>query len=97
MKVKPDTKIGIAVSDSPNGPWEKLATNPILKCSDDPKDFDSHLVDDACLIVREGKYWFYYKGRQLGKMPGQTQLGLAIAVSMGGLKPASDVRVKTSQ
>ncbi len=42
-------------------------------------NFDSHLVDDACLIVRDGKYWFYYKGRQLGKSPGQTQMGVAIA------------------
>ena len=79
MKVKPDSKIGIAVSDSPDGPWERLASNPALKNSDNPNDFDSHLVDDACLIVREGKYWFYYKGRQLGKSPAQTQMGLAIA------------------
>lgn len=75
----PDSKIGIAVSDSPAGPWERLATNPALENSDNPDDFDSHLVDDACLIMREGKYWFYYKGRQLGKGPGQTQMGLAIA------------------
>lgn len=75
----PDSKIGIAVSDSPDGPWEKLASNPALTNSDDPKQFDSHLVDDACLIVRDGKYWFYYKGRQLGKSPAHTQMGLAIA------------------
>lgn len=75
----PDSKIGIAVSDSPDGPWQRLATNPALTNSDNPNEFDSHLVDDACLIVREGKYWCYYKGRQLGKGPGQTQMGLAIA------------------
>lgn len=75
----PDSKIGIAVSDSPDGPWQRLATNPALKNSDNPKEFDSHLVDDACLIVRGGKYWLYYKGRQLGKGPRATQLGLAIA------------------
>lgn len=51
----------------------------MLKNSDNPQDFDSHLVDDACLITRDGKYWCYYKGRQLGKSPGQTQMGLAIA------------------
>jgi predicted GH43/DUF377 family glycosyl hydrolase len=75
----PDSKIGIAVSDSPDGPWERLATNPALTNSDKPEDFDSHLVDDACLIVKDGKYWFYYKGRQLGKGPGQTKMGVAIA------------------
>ncbi|MBX2851753.1 MAG: family 43 glycosylhydrolase [Phycisphaeraceae bacterium] len=75
----PDSKIGIAVSDSPDGPWKKLDTNPALINSDKKEDFDSHLVDDACLIIRDGKYWFYYKGRQQGKSSAQTQLGLAIA------------------
>ena len=75
----PDSKIGIAVSDSPDGPWERLDSNPALSNSDDADQFDSHLVDDACLLVREGKYYFYYKGRQQGKSPAQTQMGLAIA------------------
>lgn len=75
----PDSKIGIAVSDSPDGPWERLDTNPAVRNSDNLEDFDSHLIDDACLIVRDGKYWLYFKGRQLGKGPGQTQMGLAIA------------------
>ncbi|WP_146535112.1 family 43 glycosylhydrolase [Rubripirellula reticaptiva] len=75
----PDSKIGIAVSDSPDGPWERLATNPALRNSDNADDFDSHLIDDACLLVRDGRYWFYYKGRQLGKSPAQTQMGVAIA------------------
>lgn len=79
MKVKPDSKIGIAVSDSPDGPWEKLESNPALRNSENPEEFDSHLIDDACLIKREGKYWFYYKGRQLGKKASETQLGLATA------------------
>lgn len=75
----PDSKIGIAVSDSPDGPWERIDDEPALTNSDDPEQFDSHLVDDACLIVRDGKYYFYYKGRQQGKGPGQTQMGVAIA------------------
>jgi beta-xylosidase len=75
----PDSKIGIAVSDSPNGPWQRLPSNLALINSENPEDFDSHLVDDACLIVRDGKYWFYYKGRQLGKSPAETKMGVAIA------------------
>ena len=78
-KFNPDSKIGIAKSDSPDGPWERLASNPALKNSAKKTDFDSHLIDDACLVVKGGKYFFYYKGRQLGKGPGQTQMGLAIA------------------
>jgi len=80
----PDSKIGIVVTDSPDGPWERLATNPALRNGDNPESFDSHLVDDACLIVRGGQYWFYYKGRQLGKSPGQTKLGVAISDKPGG-------------
>ncbi len=75
----PDSKIGVAVADSPDGPWTRLDSNPVLTNSDNREDFDSHLVDDACLIVRDGKFWLYYKGRQLGKGPGQTQMGLAVA------------------
>jgi len=76
---KPDSKIGIAVADSPDGPWERLLTNPVLKNSADANDFDSMLIDDANLMVRDGKYLFYYKGRQQGKSPAHTQMGLAIA------------------
>ena len=80
----PDSKIGIAVSDSPDGPWERLASNPALINSADPSEFDSHLIDDACLVVRDGKYWFYYKGRQQGKSPAQTKMGVAIADNPAG-------------
>jgi predicted GH43/DUF377 family glycosyl hydrolase len=75
----PDSKIGIVVSDSPNGPWQRIHREPILKNSPITTDFDSHLVDDASLITRHGKYWLYYKGRQLGKSPKETQMGLALA------------------
>lgn len=75
----PDSKIGVAKSDSPDGPWERTSAEPVIKNSSIKAEFDSHLVDDACLIVRDGKYWCYYKGRQLGKGPSKTQMGLAIA------------------
>ncbi|MBK1853808.1 family 43 glycosylhydrolase [Verrucomicrobiaceae bacterium 5K15] len=80
----PDSKIGLAVADSPDGPWERSPANPVITNSEQAEDFDSHLIDDACLIVRDGKYWCYYKGRQLGKSPGQTQMGVAIAEKPGG-------------
>jgi len=76
----PDSKIGVAVSDSPDGPWEKVKeNNPVITNSENKEDFDSHLIDDACLITRDGKYWLYYKGRQLGKGPTHTKMGVAIA------------------
>ena len=79
QKIKPNSKIGLAVSDSPDGPWQRMPNNPVLANSKEKSEFDSHLIDDSCLIVRDGKYWLYYKGRQLGKSPRETQMGLAIA------------------
>lgn len=78
------TAIGVAVADSPEGPWEKLAQNPVLRTSEDSAQFDSMRVDDACLIVREGKFWLYYKGRRWDDTPSNTKMGVAIAASPGG-------------
>jgi hypothetical protein len=88
------TAIGAAVATSPHGPWHKLEQNPLLKtgtgqwqsqgtgwhdAARSGAAWDSHVVDDACLIVRNGRYWLYYKGRQMGLSPRQTKLGVAIA------------------
>ena len=56
----------------------------VLKNSDNPEAFGSHLVGDACLIKREGKYWFYYRRRQLGKGPAHPKLRVAISDKPGG-------------
>ncbi len=72
------TAIGVAWATDPNGPWTKFEGNPVLRPGA-VGNFDSHRVDDACLIVRGGKYWMYYKGREKGLTPGQTKMGLAIA------------------
>lgn len=79
-----NTAIGMAVSDSPDGPWTKLASNPVLLPSEDRSQFDSHRVDDSCLILRDGKYWLYYKGRPWGKKPIETKMGVAIAENPEG-------------
>ncbi len=77
------TAIGVAAADSPEGPWEKYDKNPVLlpgeKC-----EFDSHRIDDACIIVRNKKYWLYYKGRQLGLTPRETKMGVAISENPTG-------------
>lgn len=73
------TAIGVAVSESPDGPWERSRHNPVLCPSNNKEDFDSHRVDDSCLLIRDGRYWLYYKGRQLSLTPSQTKMGVAIA------------------
>ena len=80
---KTPTAIGVAVSDSPDGPWKRFDGNPILEPKlDEPEAFDSFRVDDASLLVREGKIWLYYKGRSKSHGaagPGKTQMGVAVS------------------
>jgi hypothetical protein len=78
------TAIGAAVADSPEGPWRKLPQNPLLLPGEDDAEFDSHRVDDSCLIVRDGLCWLYYKGRGQGLTPRQTKMGLALAETPEG-------------
>jgi hypothetical protein len=78
------TAIGEAVAAAPGGPWKKLAANPVLVPSRDPREFDSFRIDDACMITRHGNYWLYYKGRQQGHTPQETKWGVAIASQPGG-------------
>jgi len=72
------TAIGIALGETPDGPWKRFEGNPVLKTAPPPA-WDSHRVDDSCLVLRDGKYWLYYKGRQMGLSPGKTKLGVALA------------------
>ncbi|WP_209331165.1 family 43 glycosylhydrolase [Lunatimonas salinarum] len=76
------TAIGVAVADSPEGPFKRIDRAPILKVSVEPEKFDSYRVDDAALLYRNGLYWLYYKGRSLlgGQGgPAHTAMGVAYA------------------
>ncbi len=75
------TAIGVAVSDSPDGPFRRF-TKPVIEVSDQVDDFDSYRADDACLLVREGKFWLYYKGRSRSYEAAgasHTKMGVAFA------------------
>jgi len=76
------TAIGLAVADSPNGPFVRVVNNPVLEISNVANDFDSYRIDDASLLKKDDKIWLYYKGRSIihGKSgPGKTQMGVAYA------------------
>lgn len=75
-------QVGLAWSNSPDGPWEK-STEPILSPADNgvwkgddlqdrhsvekKGDFDSHKVHDPCILPYNGKFYLYYKGEQMGE------------------------------
>lgn len=92
MSEETPTAIGIAESASPKGPWRRIRQNPVLSPSADPAKFDSFRVDDSCLLVRGGRFWLYYKGRQAGLTPRETKWGIAIADRPGG--PCLRLRVE---
>ncbi|WP_299584361.1 family 43 glycosylhydrolase [uncultured Sunxiuqinia sp.] len=76
------TAIGVAVSDSPEGPFTRVSEEPILKVSVEPEKFDSYRVDDAVLLYRNGLFWLYYKGRARAHDtagPAHTQTGVAFS------------------
>lgn len=79
--VRVKNTVGLAWSDSPNGPWTK-SKKPILRPADNgiwkgtkqnrfavikKGDFDSHKVHDPCILPYRGKFYLYYKGEQMGE------------------------------
>jgi hypothetical protein len=87
------TAIGLAVSDAPDKPFQRISTDPILKTTTDGTSFDSFRVDDAALLIRDfdqdgdADVGLYYKGRNLAhgrRGPGRTKMGLAVADSIEG-------------
>ncbi|MCT4646019.1 MAG: family 43 glycosylhydrolase [Carboxylicivirga sp.] len=81
------TAIGLAVSDSPDGPFKRLSNQPVLKVSAEPDKFDSYRIDDASLLYRNGLYWLYYKGRSRihgNQGPRFTRMGVAFSKNPQG-------------
>ena len=74
--------IGLAIADDPRGPWKKLP-QPVLRPGEEG-EWDSYLVDDTHVIVRNGKYWLYFKGYNWPTTWKHTRWGLAIADSPTG-------------
>ena len=79
--VRVKNQVGLAWSDSPDGPWTK-SKQPILSPADNgiwkgdeqnrfkvekKGDFDSHKVHDPCILPYKGKFYLYYKGEQMGE------------------------------
>ena len=82
-----DKRIGIAVADRPEGPFEYQGAGPLLPAVSDVDVFDSVGQDDACVLHRSGRYWLYFKGYALGKKENRVvnnQICLATADSITG-------------
>jgi len=81
------TAIGLAMAESPIGPFTRIYKNPVLEVSGQKENFDSYRVDDSSLLFRDDKYWLYYKGRSRKhgtEGPSQTQMGVAFSKNIEG-------------
>ncbi|MGE4488698.1 MAG: glycoside hydrolase family protein [Kiritimatiellales bacterium] len=56
-------RIGLAVSDSLEGPWTRISDEiPLLDVSPDKKMWDSYLTTNPALLQHpNGQFWLYYK------------------------------------
>ncbi len=88
---KTDTKrVGIAVSDSLDGPW-KRSDSPIIQPGDEGA-WDDHCTTNPCFLKRDGKYWIYYKSWNTNEyvtsthptIRGNRKYGLAISDKLEG-------------
>ncbi|PKB43571.1 glycosyl hydrolase family 43 [Cellulophaga sp. RHA19] len=101
--VRVKNQVGLAWSDSPNGPWTK-SKEPILSPADNgiwkgeeqdrfavekKGDFDSHKVHDPCILPYKGKFYLYYKGEQMGEKItfGGRQIRHGVAIADNPLGP----------
>ncbi|MEP2240230.1 MAG: family 43 glycosylhydrolase [Maribacter sp.] len=101
--VRVKNQVGLAWSDTPDGPWHKLkdpilspANNGIWSGEEDNRfkvdrkgDFDSHKVHDPCIIPYKGKFYLYYKGEQMGEEItfGGRQIRHGVAIADNPLGP----------
>lgn len=62
IRKRSQAAIGIAVSESPDGPWKKLRNNPVIAPGDSLDASDGFLVDDTVFVLNNNKIWLYHKG-----------------------------------
>lgn len=82
---KTNTKrIGLAIADSLNGPWNRTSA-PILEPGSEGA-WDDHCTTNPAVIEHKGRYWLYYKSWNTkeyedakGSVRGNRKYGLAFA------------------
>jgi len=90
---KTNTKrVGLSISDSPNGPWEH-AEKPLLNVSSEEEAWDNHCTSNPTFLKHpNSQYWLYYKSWNTAdyenytdpKIRGNRKYGLAIAENLEG-------------
>lgn len=78
-------RVGLAMADSLDGPWERIGDGPLLDVSPNRKDWDSYItVNPALLQHPNGQFWLYYKAWDKHNAGLIRKIGLAIADRIEG-------------
>lgn len=76
-------RIGMAIADSPYGPWRRSA-EPVIDVSPDPADWDSYcVVNPGFLRHPNGEYWLYYRAWDRDN-DDRRKTGVAMATALEG-------------
>lgn len=77
-------RVGLALSDSLNGPFVRVGEDPILEVSPNKKDWDSYLTTNPALLQHaNGEFWLYYKAWDKYN-DDMRKMGVAIAKDIKG-------------
>ncbi|WP_149304538.1 glycoside hydrolase family protein [Pareuzebyella sediminis] len=90
-------RIGMAISDSPYGPWKKVGGNGQILSADNPEKWNyqsANGVANPAFLPFEGKYFIYFKTRQGS---GPLRYGLAIASNLEGPYEITDTPVTANK
>jgi hypothetical protein len=80
-------RIGLAISDTLDGPWERVGDSPILDVGASGTWDDAVVSNPSLLQNPSGEYWLYYKGWDLDtghRFNGNRKYGLAVAQNIMG-------------
>ena len=69
--------IGVAIADKPEGPFKHVDGGPVLSPAIDGTSFDALLVENPCVLIRNGRFSLYYTGKTI--FQSRLMIGLAIA------------------
>ena len=80
-------RIGLALANSLDGPWERVGNEPILNVGKSDEWDDAVVSNPSLLQHPNGEYWLYYKGWDWDtgrRFNGNRKYGLAIAKDIAG-------------
>ena len=89
--------IGMVLSKSPDGPWEKVGKDGKILTADNPQKWNyksANGVANPAFLPYNGKYYLYFKTRHKN---GLLQYGLAIAEALEGPYEITDTPVTSNK